>query len=109
MEHLPLKFSAFAVDLVAEDRMAEVLEMDTDLVCPAGMKRALYKRSPRILTEDAPPGASWSTAIDYRHFLPMHWMPSDRLFHFAERLAELSGSHCQIDFGDLPAGELPDQ
>ena len=81
VQHLPGKPAALAIDFIAEQRMAEVLEMDANLVRAAGVQRAFDERPVRQVRQarDSSVFAARPRPVgDHRHLLALHRMAADR-------------------------------
>ncbi len=107
VKHLPLKGAPLSVDSIAEHRMAEVLEVDSNLVCPAGVECALDQRSRDKLSTHPPARSRRPPSLDDRHLLPMHRVATDRSIDFTCLLAEFTLDQSEIDLCDTAPCKLP--
>lgn len=80
-----LGLEAGAINLVAEQRMAEMGEVDTDLVGPSGLELAGQQGGDRLAVfpgegfQHLPMGHGFAAALADGHFLAIMRMPVDRL------------------------------
>src|SRR3954470_7220507 len=108
-EHLTGKISgAFAaVKFIAEDGMAEVMEVHPDLVGAAAVQNAFDQADLAVGTEH-PVFCFRRTALTprYRHPLPVHWMTRNRLVDNTAMRPRQPGDQGQINFAHGSGREL---
>jgi hypothetical protein len=109
VEHLPRVIAgAFpSVDFVAKDGMAEMMEVDADLVSAAAVENALDQADLAVGTENAVFGFSGTalTARD-RHSLPVNRVTCNRLINHAAARPRCPRDEREIDFPDRTSREL---
>jgi hypothetical protein len=111
VEHLTLILAGLAacVKGVAEERMAEVLEVDADLMGAAGVEGTLDEGADAgELLEDAPAGTGGaSAAVEDGHFFSMDGMAADGILDGAAAWAgEVAADEGEVDLRHRPAGKL---
>ena len=107
MQHLTaIAARVFPVYLVAQDRVADRMEMDADLVGSSGKNLAKNQSPLAKVLDDLKPGAGWPATIDDGHLLALYWMTSDRLDNFAGWFRESAGAQGQIKFLNFSSGKL---
>ena len=96
-----------AVEFIAEDRMAEVMQMDADLVSAAAVQNAFDQADLIAGTQDAifrfrgPPLPACDT-----HLLPVNWVTLVRFVDHARTPAQNSRHEREINLRHCSRGEL---
>src|SRR4051812_20602581 len=99
MEHLSGECATPAIDLIAEQRMAEMLEMHADLVSAPGVQRALHQRAFGQFAQDPIARLRRTAPISgqYRHLLPLHGMAADRRLNHAAHPSKFSRHQSEVN------------
>ena len=95
------------VERISHDGMAEMLEVDADLVGATGAGLAFHEGFSLERSEDPVLGDRFPAAFGDRHFLPVDGMASDRGLDLAVRHAGDSLDEREIGFFHQAVGELP--
>jgi hypothetical protein len=106
MEHVALEFSASAVDRIARHGLAEVLQVDANLVGAAGFGMALHEGFSLAGIEHAIVRERLATALHDGHFLAVDGMPSDGRLDFAVGHAGDAIREGEVGFFDMARREL---
>ncbi len=117
MEHLAWIGSPFAIDFVAQEWMAQMLEMNANLVRATGVERAFEKGrraeiSRRLqFREDSPAGAGVASfaGLDHGHLLSVHRMAPDGGLNGSALAGEPARGKSEINLRYLTPRELPAQ
>jgi hypothetical protein len=112
VQHLPGrpesvgKFVGASVNQVTPNGMAQMRQVNADLVRAAGVKRAFDFRAMSALLQHAIVGVGVASAgFQHRHFLPVHPMASDGLMTFARAAAEDAPAKRAINFSHGALGK----
>ena len=93
VQHLPaIAAGILPVHFVAQDRMANRVEMDANLVGSSRKNLAKNQSPLAIVLDDFKPGVSWPATIHDGHLLALYWMTTDRLDNFAGQFRESTGA-----------------
>lgn len=107
VQHLPWKFRVrLSVNFISQDWVTEMMEMNSDLVCPAGQQTTQDKAGIIDLLQHFIDCVRRPPASDYRHLLPVNRMPADRRDDIAVAQPELSFAQGQVVFANLAARKL---
>jgi hypothetical protein len=107
VQHLPTIIAGgFPVHFVAQDRVADRMEMDSNLVGSPRKNLAKNQSPPPGVLNDFELGVRRPAAVDHGHFLTLHWMATDRLDNFAGRLGKSASAQGQIKFLNFSSGKL---
>lgn len=106
MEHVALEISPSSIDGIARNRVAEVFQVNADLVCAAGLGLALHEGLALSCFKNAVTGEGIATSFDDGHFLSMDGMASDRRLDGAVRHAGRSIDKGEVGFFHAAGGEL---
>src|SRR5688500_5696995 len=106
MQHLTGKMSALAVQVVAENRMAELLEMHANLMRSTRVQPALDNAPSRNLAPHRPLRLCGATLRHHRHALPGHRVPPDREVAHAALRARPPRDQREINLGHFAPGKL---
>ena len=96
----------FPVHFVPQDRMADRVEMDANLVGSSGENLAKNQSPLAGVLDHLKPGVGWPATIDDGHLLALYWMTTDRLDNFAGRFRESTDAQGQIKFLNFSSGKL---
>ena len=73
VQHLPaIVAGVFPVHLVAQDRVADRMEMNANLVGSSRKNLAKNQSPPADIVDDLKPGVSWSATFDDGHLLALY-------------------------------------
>jgi hypothetical protein len=101
---------SLSVGFIAEDRKAQELEVDSDLVSPAGMERGFDQGGLAQAFQNAITGPGRPAGVvPHRHALPVRRVPGDGGVDFATVAGQLAAKDGVIELLDFPSGELGGQ
>lgn len=110
MQHLPWKFRIlFSVNLITQDWVTEVMEMNSDLVCPARKETTKDEAGIVDLPQHFIDRVRRLPRRDYRHLLPVNRMTADRRDDIAVAAPELALAESQVVFANLATRKLSAQ
>src|SRR6185295_17494914 len=93
------------VDRIADQRMADLLQVDADLVCSAGLEAALEQRRAPEALDDAKGGARRLAAVRDRHAHARARVASERGVDGAA-CRRVALDHGEVDAAHAAIGEL---
>ena len=107
VQHLPaIAAGIFPVDSVAQNRMADRMEMDANLVGSSRKNLAENQSALASVLDDLKLGVSWPATIHDGHLLALYWMTTNRLDNFAGWFHEPTNAQGQIKFLNFSSGKL---
>lgn len=95
-----------AIDRVAGDGVADMLQMHPDLVGPPGERMALDEGFAIMRSAEAVSRECLATALSDRHFLAVDWMAADGGIDFSMGHAQDAIHEGEVGFFNLPRSEL---
>jgi hypothetical protein len=108
MQQVPLKLAcASPVQFIAQNGMTQTLEMDPNLVGPAGQQTTENERIVAKLLQHFKERVRTSSPVDNGHFLAMDRMPADRRGDLTLFDREPPLTEGQVIFLYLPIRKLP--
>lgn len=109
VKHLTGKTGAPSVDFIAKDRIAQMLEVDADLMGTPAVERAFEQGPGPELQEDSPIGAGSASVpiLEHGHSLSVNRVSANGGVNGPMERAETATRQSKIDFGDFPLGKLP--
>lgn len=108
MEQLPRKIGATSIDAVARDGVAEVLEVNPDLVCTPRFRAAFEQAEFSVRGEQLPGGFRRARLgpVGNGHAFTVHRMPSNGARDDAGRCTRLAADDGEVSFLRRALGEL---
>ena len=98
--------SAPSINRIADHSMAEVFQVDADLVRAASLRVALHERLAVARFQHTIVGECVASPLDDRHFLAVDGVATDRRIDFSVGHAGDSIDEGEVGFFDIPRGEL---